>query len=173
MPRKAKNTTPQERAKQYAETHGWGDKVVERVKTLAADNNSAAQIADQIGKSRASVCAKCRRLGISLHGIQTNQYSVPGAEKRPAPPPRKFNGVSIKYDARPLQAEPPLTPTACLMDLTAGQCKWPIGDPRAADFGFCGRDSGELTYCRSHHLIAFNQQPLSDLKKVAKWATRA
>ena len=44
-------------------------------------------------------------------------------------------------------------------------CKWPIGDPKAADFTFCGRavdDHGP--YCRDHHRIANPAGPAKSLE---------
>jgi len=31
-------------------------------------------------------------------------------------------------------------------------CKWPIGDPKAADFSFCGRVA-EGRYCKAHEAM--------------------
>jgi len=37
-----------------------------------------------------------------------------------------------------------------------GQCRWPIGDPREAGFGFCGAVThGDTVYCRTHALRAW------------------
>jgi GcrA cell cycle regulator len=43
-----------------------------------------------------------------------------------------------------------------LSDIGPGVCKWPIGDPLAADFTFCG-DACDVTrpYCELHHKIAY------------------
>ena len=43
-----------------------------------------------------------------------------------------------------------------LLGLTERACKWPVGDPRSADFHFCGRPKdGDLSYCGHHAAIAF------------------
>jgi GcrA cell cycle regulator len=48
-----------------------------------------------------------------------------------------------------------------LTDLTERTCKWPSGDPRAADFAFCGNTSGETSpYCIYHQRLAY--QPLQE-----------
>lgn len=48
-----------------------------------------------------------------------------------------------------------------LADLKPHQCKWPIGDPRAPDFIFCGapRKPGKGSYCAHHHKIAYTPPP--------------
>lgn len=43
-----------------------------------------------------------------------------------------------------------------LIDLTERMCKWPIGDPRDADFTFCGRPIRPGTpYCPDHAAMAY------------------
>jgi GcrA cell cycle regulator len=47
-------------------------------------------------------------------------------------------------------------PGATILTLTDRICKWPIGDPRDADFHFCGRGSAEgLPYCSDHARRAY------------------
>ena len=43
-----------------------------------------------------------------------------------------------------------------LVDLDSHTCRWPIGDPRDDDFGFCGKKvrSGQ-TYCDEHSAMAY------------------
>lgn len=39
-----------------------------------------------------------------------------------------------------------------LTELTDATCKWPIGDPKASNFGFCGLPAAEgHVYCSAHH----------------------
>jgi hypothetical protein len=50
-----------------------------------------------------------------------------------------------------LPLAPELTPTIASVErLRRGVCKWPIGTPKAPDFGFCGRPSGARNYCVFH-----------------------
>ncbi|HEY4200900.1 MAG TPA: GcrA family cell cycle regulator [Devosiaceae bacterium] len=45
-----------------------------------------------------------------------------------------------------------------LLGLNEHTCKWPIGDPLAPDFYFCGRDSEEgHPYCQFHSRRAYHQ----------------
>lgn len=50
----------------------------------------------------------------------------------------------------------PLARHLNLLQLTECTCKWPVGDPLAEDFYFCGADSGEGSpYCGFHSKVAF------------------
>lgn len=43
-----------------------------------------------------------------------------------------------------------------VLQLGPNMCKWPIGDPGDADFGFCGsQTSAAAVYCEEHAAIAF------------------
>jgi len=47
--------------------------------------------------------------------------------------------------------------TKTLTDLEACDCRWPIGDPRQADFHFCGeRKLLDRPYCAKHWPLAFD-----------------
>lgn len=46
--------------------------------------------------------------------------------------------------------------TKTLANLEAGECRWPIGDPRHADFHFCGAKQAEgRPYCIEHWTLSF------------------
>lgn len=43
-----------------------------------------------------------------------------------------------------------------LLDLNPADCKWPIGDPKRPDFGFCGeRRQPGRPYCAGHCKLAY------------------
>jgi GcrA cell cycle regulator len=43
-----------------------------------------------------------------------------------------------------------------LANLEQNECRWPIGDPRDADFHFCGeRQASGRPYCAQHWAMAF------------------
>lgn len=48
----------------------------------------------------------------------------------------------------------PLSKRLALVDLTSTTCRWPTGDPRAEDFGFCGHDVSDAPYCAYHKRLA-------------------
>jgi GcrA cell cycle regulator len=40
--------------------------------------------------------------------------------------------------------------------LAQGHCRWPLSEPGAADFGFCGKEQVEgLSYCAAHARMAY------------------
>lgn len=41
-------------------------------------------------------------------------------------------------------------------ELSKGMCRYPYGDPREANFAFCGRHAAG-TYCTGHHTIAYRR----------------
>ncbi len=60
-----------------------------------------------------------------------------GLSGRPSPIRKKSKGVTI-------------------LDLTERMCKWPIGDPKHADFRFCGKPSVPgMPYCPEHCAMAY------------------
>jgi len=51
----------------------------------------------------------------------------------------------------PRLLEPEAAPTATIMTLAHHACRWPIGDPQDAAFGYCGRSRGQhASYCEDH-----------------------
>lgn len=53
-----------------------------------------------------------------------------------------------------------------ISDLGPTQCKFPIGDPRDADFAFCGRLKREDgPYCTGHHAVAFNLAATTEARR--------
>ncbi len=59
----------------------------------------------------------------------------------------------------------PMSRRLVLTELTEQTCKWPIGDPLADEFHFCGNDSPEAgPYCNYHARLAF--QPASERRRL-------
>ena len=129
---------------------------------------SFAQIANLLNKlhgtgvSRNAAIGKSNRLGFSgprrlsrsrspvtnhtpkVARTPRNKIARPVPTTRPGGPP-----------APVVLREASLTPTATVETLERRACRWPIGDPQAEDFGFCGRDRGENpTYCAVHAPLA-------------------
>lgn len=63
---------------------------------------------------------------------------------------------------------PPEDPgSVTIVTLHDRSCKWPIGNPGADDFTFCGRRSKKPPYCDGHRQVAF-QKPDSETKRRKK-----
>jgi GcrA cell cycle regulator len=68
-------------------------------------------------------------------------------------------------ETRPSGEVVPISRNLTLVQLSERTCKWPLGDPLAADFRFCGNHSRDASpYCQYHARIAF--QPVSERRRV-------
>lgn len=71
--------------------------------------------------------------------------------------PQEAVVVTVSADSAPDDISAPLM--LSLMDLTNRTCRWPIGDPRASDFGFCGHETvSGSSYCSHHRERSIGQQ---------------
>jgi GcrA cell cycle regulator len=138
----------------------WNEERIEALTKMWREGLSASQVARQLGGvSRSAVIGKVHRLGIAgrdaparpLGGRPPNRIrATAGGTRRPQTPraPREHI-VSIPRVAFEVG------PTATIYTLTAHACRWPIGEPDMADFGFCGRiRSGHPSYCAGHAPMA-------------------
>lgn len=130
----------------------WTEDRVELLKKLWAEGLSASQIARTMGDvTRNAVIGKVHRLGLSGRAT-TSRADRPRRATIPKPQPK------------PVVAEPASVAEATLsngefatvMTLNGVMCRWPIGDPGASDFHFCGNqtESGE-PYCTAHAELAY------------------
>ncbi|MGB6231752.1 MAG: GcrA family cell cycle regulator, partial [Litorimonas sp.] len=76
-----------------------------------------------------------------------------GSDAKPAPKPASLP-VSTEP---PLEAKPLRDGTyATILTLTDHMCKFPIGDPSADEFRFCGRKTDpDEPYCTAHSMVAY------------------
>ena len=97
-------------------------------------NLSAATIAAKLGTTRNAVLGKLWRARVSNAPLE-------GMQPRP----------SHKLQA-PLIPPPPNPPYQInVFNLEPHHCKWPLGDPRAKDFTFCGHTRfKDRPYCEFH-----------------------
>jgi GcrA cell cycle regulator len=172
----------------------WTDERVELLRKYWSEGLSASQIAVQLGGvSRNAVIGKVHRLKLSSRGRATASPArakktaqpvqakpVPRQPQPAAPQPRPAattlgaTALQASLDAAP-QVQTmhrtndavvvPISRKLALVQLNERTCKWPIGDPLADDFHFCGNESAETgPYCRYHARIAF--QPASERRRV-------
>jgi GcrA cell cycle regulator len=165
------------------EAMNWTDERVELLKKLWADGLSASQIAAELGGiSRNSVIGKVHRLGLA------GRAKSPAAAAMPRPRKPRAQGAAMMRMARPairgntvlaalhafeteVEPEPqvgenvvPIGQRCSILELGEGKCRWPIGDPSAPDFFFCGGKTIEgLPYCGYHSRIAY--QPAADRRR--------
>jgi GcrA cell cycle regulator len=142
---------------------GWTDERVELLKKLWQDGLSASQIAKQLGGvTRNAVIGKVHRLGLS--GRATPAAPARTVFKAPRAPRPAITSVHAPRRAEPMVAQPTSSlpavreepGSATVLTLGAHMCKWPIGDPSADGFTFCGRRTGQDgPYCNEHARVAY------------------
>lgn len=144
-----------------------------RLRGLYAEGLSAARIArrmqqdeptppegEQPKPSRNAVISKLHRLGIvdpTVVRRDPRQKAPPKKRPERQPPPKLPKFTIDPYTPRDPDYTPPMEQrVGGVCDLETHHCRWPLGDPRDADFAFCGgtRESG-IPYCRHHAVIAF------------------
>ena len=156
----------------------WTEERVELLKKLWSEGLSASQIAAELGGiTRNAVIGKVHRLGLSGRAKSANS-GAPRQRKPRAPTHMLRIGRSIRgntalapiYDTE-AEAEPelidniiPIGQRRTILELTEATCRWPVGDPGAGDFFFCGGNTvGSTPYCAHHARVAY--QPASDRRR--------
>jgi GcrA cell cycle regulator len=155
----------------------WCVKSISLLKKLWDEGHSASTIAREINAltgqklSRSAVIGKRYRLGLPDRiprapkrpsgGTQpwstsSNGYKRPSVPKAVAPPdhppalPPIVPPDAVAYDAARMADG-----LVALVDLEGHHCRWPIGDPRKPEFGFCGAKSvPNQPYCKHHAMRA-------------------
>ncbi len=130
---------------------GWSDDRVTTLTLLWRDGQSASQIAKALGGiTRNAVIGKIHRLGLSGRPAPSRPAGVRAARPAGLSAAAKFHRPKTPpvLLAVPVPHEGPGA-IASLTGLGAHTCRWPIGDPKAADFSFCGR-LAKGPYCPAH-----------------------
>ena len=136
----------------------WSEDRVEQLKNLWTEGLSASQIARALGGvTRNAVIGKVHRLGLA------GRASPYRAERPRLPMAPKMPSVRTHVPALPVVEEDPLTLSdgshATVLTISDRMCRWPIGDPAATEFHFCGHNpkSGS-PYCEAHARKAYQPQ---------------
>jgi GcrA cell cycle regulator len=142
----------------------WNEERIEALTKMWREGFSASQVARQLGGvSRSAVIGKIHRLGIAGRDAPTRPMggrpstrvrATPGGVRRPQAPraPRELVASQPR-------AAFEVGPTASIHSLTVHACRWPIGEPDQAGFGFCGRlRSGHPSYCAGHAPMAVRRR---------------
>jgi GcrA cell cycle regulator len=153
----------------------WSSEDTELLKRYFVAGLTCSQIARQIGVTRNAVIGKMHRLGLSRPKDVIGKSLRQGRAARlaQAKPARTFRRprrplLNIFDQHAMLTAAFPEPPASAddvpihngrgctLLELERGKCRWPINNPGAEDFCFCGNEPVEgLPYCVGHARIAY------------------
>jgi GcrA cell cycle regulator len=157
----------------------WTSERIELLKRCLYAGLSCGQTAREIGVTRNAVIGKMNRLGLSrpkdVIGRQLEQRRA-ARLARPKTPrtwrsksPRlnifaqhEMLMVTLRRPQPPAEDIPIYNGRGCtLLELSQGKCRWPISNPGAEDFCFCGHGPrAGSPYCEYHARLAY--QPLQD-----------
>lgn len=160
----------------------WTDERVELLTKLWGEGKTAAEIAKELGGvTRNAVIGKAHRLKLSsrVSPIQQNKQkkAVSNQNKAaPTPAPKKTklkDRIDVPLDVVMPQNKALNKPTPkkdagkySLADLSSRMCRWPIGDPKEENFGFCGETiMTGIPYCRDHAHAAYQPATRNRLLK--------
>jgi GcrA cell cycle regulator len=145
--------------------HGatWTSERVAQLKGCIGAGLTCSQIAAEIGVTRNAVIGKMNRLGLSRpKDVLARKPEPKRAAGRSRNVTRLFTQHRIFVELPP--APPAQSETTSIhngrgcsfLELSPGKCRWPISEPGAADFCFCGNAQVEgLPYCVGHARIAY------------------
>jgi GcrA cell cycle regulator len=150
----------------------WNSERIELLKRCFHARLSCSQIAREIGVTRNAVIGKLNRLGLSrpkdVIGRQPERAARPALPKTPRTwrPKRPRLNIFAQHEMlnaafpgpQPRAEDIPIyNGRGCtLLELSRGKCRWPISNPGAEDFCFCGNEPIKgLPYCLGHARIAY------------------
>lgn len=141
---------------------GWTDDRVAHLKAGWAAGHSCRTIANALGVSRNAVIGKVHRLGLPGRALRHKKVARSGmrptyVRQQPRPKPKPSRRPSPLFDI--LANPPPHIDDVARFKFHALEphhCRWPVNEPGAHEFGFCGcpRAPG-LSYCPSHAARAY------------------
>lgn len=137
----------------------WTDDRIETLRSLWMQGLTASQIAERLGGvSRNAVIGKAHRLGLSARPspIKRETARTLPLHRAPAAP-----AAAAPMPARAAQpSQPPVQRTAAAPQAGGSKtCMWPVGDPKQADFHFCGAPAeAGRPYCTQHCAAAYHKR---------------
>jgi GcrA cell cycle regulator len=141
----------------------WTPERIAQLQNYVAAGLTCSQIAAEIGVTRNAVIGKIHRLGLSPgRPERAPARACPPRVRRPPFSPQRrllrlINAETPCADGATSVVVPIDSAQRCsLLELAQGKCRWPISDPGAADFAFCGNDAVEgFSYCAGHARMAY------------------
>jgi GcrA cell cycle regulator len=149
----------------------WTAEAVEDLKRLAFEGRSASAIATALGAaSRNAVIGKANRIGIKLNG--DGRAAAPGKTRARAHRAQwaVFSPEPGNHDSDAALASETESKAAWIFseaevgemqrvrfeEICEFACRWPLGDPRAGEFAYCGLTPAKgQSYCAGHCRMAY------------------
>lgn len=137
----------------------WTEKMVEDLRQMWIEGLTANEIAKKLGVSKNSIVGKVHRLCLTARPspikrkedtLSENKTIVESSEE-------VVEEVAENFETEINDVENSGTALGIkLVHLDSHTCRWPIGDPRDENFGFCGKKvrAGQ-TYCDEHSAMAY------------------
>jgi len=139
----------------------WTAERIEQLRHCVGSGLTCSQIAAAIGVTRNAVIGKIHRLGLSpARPAGASARSCPPRARHPrnSPHSRLFRLIVAEAPGIAAAAPEPIDSAqrCSLLEIAQDKCHWPIGDPHAADFAFCGNDAVTgFSYCAGHARMAY------------------
>jgi len=142
----------------------WTDDRVALLTKLWGEGKTAAEIAKELGGvTRNAVIGKAHRLKLSnrVSPIQQNKkIATPKAQNQNTPK------VQVQAPKRIKEVIDDNRKRVSLAELGASECRWPLGDPKGDNFGFCGCVAlPSLPYCLEHAQLAYQPATRNKIMK--------
>jgi GcrA cell cycle regulator len=143
----------------------WTAQRIEQLRSCVAAGMTCSEIAAEIGVTRNAVIGKIHRLGLSSGRpagapARASTSCPPRARHPRVPTQRRLLRLAYAQASLGEQATSNVSVASAhprsLVEIAERQCRWPIGDPAAADFVFCGNDAiMGFTDCLGHARMAY------------------
>ncbi len=149
----------------------WTPENTQRLTALWKDGRTAAWIARALGPgvSRCAVLGKVYRLGLARgpEARRARPAAMPQAQRRreevvaPRPAGRPSGPLKVRAAVARATIVTPTSPTATILSVGVGQCRWPYGCSGEAVFGLCGRPVARGAFCAAHAAVGYQKRSCS------------
>lgn len=146
----------------------WSTDRVERLKRCFDAGLTCSQIAREIGVTRNAVIGKMNRMGLSRPRDRLAAQMRRAAKLARPKRERSWKRLTViaqrkmlreAYAQARVEDVPIRDGHGCtLLELAQGQCRWPINEPGAENFCYCGNQAFTgLPYCVGHARLAYRR----------------
>lgn len=131
----------------------WNDNTFNILKNMLSEEFRTREIADELSRvtgtvvTKSAVISKAHRSGLEILKPKRNKKVLPVREC--------VKEVTTVKESSAVFTKTILPSNDAVLHLRYSQCRWPHGDPRTAEFGFCENARiNNSPYCKKHHRAA-------------------